>query len=270
MDSSALKTVVRMLFDQVLNRGRLQLLDDCIADEFVEHNPVPGQMPGREGVKHRVRALREAFPDVLSFSTRSSPRTTSSRCGTAGRERTAGRSSGFRRRGVARRCAEWTSTASRTDASPSTGTTWTSSRCSRSSGTSVDAGGPGRAGASAAHGRDRRLPRRQGGARRPGVVRVVSLRAGHTHSDPDPRPRRRPLRLGARAGRRPPRLARLGAAALGRGVERFFATLERFDSRLASGDPLGFPAERLFQGPIADALTHVGQLALLRRLAGRR
>jgi len=64
MESSALKTVVRMLFDQVLNRGRLQLLDDCIADEFVEHNPVPGQGPGREGVKHRVRALREAFPDV--------------------------------------------------------------------------------------------------------------------------------------------------------------------------------------------------------------
>jgi len=51
-------------------------------------------------------------------------------------------------------------------------------------------------------------------------------------------------------------------------VERFFTTLKRFDSRLASGDPLGFPQERLFQGPVADALTHVGQLALLRRLAG--
>jgi len=51
-------------------------------------------------------------------------------------------------------------------------------------------------------------------------------------------------------------------------VERFFATLGRFDARLASGDPLGFPPERLFQGPVADALTHVGQLALLRRLAG--
>ena len=37
---------------------------------------------------------------------------------------------------------------------------------------------------------------------------------------------------------------------------------------LAAGEPLGFPAERLFQGPIADALTHVGQLNFLRRLAG--
>jgi hypothetical protein len=31
---------------------------------------------------------------------------------------------------------------------------------------------------------------------------------------------------------------------------------------------LGQPAERLFQGPIADALTHTGQIAMLRRMAG--
>ena len=49
---------------------------------------------------------------------------------------------------------------------------------------------------------------------------------------------------------------------------RFFAKLEAFDQRLASDVPLGCEAERLFQGPIADALTHVGQLAMLRRLAG--
>jgi hypothetical protein len=52
------------------------------------------------------------------------------------------------------------------------------------------------------------------------------------------------------------------------GVERFFAGLAAFDRRLASGEPLGFPAEKLFQGPIADALTHTGQIALLRRMAG--
>ena len=49
---------------------------------------------------------------------------------------------------------------------------------------------------------------------------------------------------------------------------RFFAGLERFDAYLASDAPLGSPAENLFQGPVADALTHVGQIALLRRLAG--
>ena len=50
--------------------------------------------------------------------------------------------------------------------------------------------------------------------------------------------------------------------------ERFFAALARFDAALAGDEPLGATAERLFQGPIADALTHVGQLAMLRRLAG--
>jgi len=51
-------------------------------------------------------------------------------------------------------------------------------------------------------------------------------------------------------------------------VARFFAALEAFDRRLASGQPLGVEPERLFQGPVADALTHVGQLAMLRRMAG--
>jgi len=53
-----------------------------------------------------------------------------------------------------------------------------------------------------------------------------------------------------------------------REVERYFAGLARLDARLAAPAPLGFPAERLFQGPVADAFTHVGQIALLRRLAG--
>lgn len=51
-------------------------------------------------------------------------------------------------------------------------------------------------------------------------------------------------------------------------VQRFFASLARFDTYLASAEPLGWSAEQLFQGPVADALTHVGQLTMLRRLAG--
>jgi hypothetical protein len=52
------------------------------------------------------------------------------------------------------------------------------------------------------------------------------------------------------------------------GVERFFAALGAFDAYLASDAPLHAPAEKLFQGPIADALTHTGQIATRRRLAG--
>jgi hypothetical protein len=51
-------------------------------------------------------------------------------------------------------------------------------------------------------------------------------------------------------------------------IARFLAGLEAFDRRLASGVPLGVEPERLFQGPVADALTHVGQIAMLRRMAG--
>jgi hypothetical protein len=49
---------------------------------------------------------------------------------------------------------------------------------------------------------------------------------------------------------------------------RFYASLQAFDAYLASAETLQAPVERLFQGPVADALTHVGQLAMLRRLAG--
>lgn len=53
-----------------------------------------------------------------------------------------------------------------------------------------------------------------------------------------------------------------------KGGARFFAALTAFDEYLASSSPLSFPEEKLFQGPVADALTHVGQLAMLRRMAG--
>ena len=51
-------------------------------------------------------------------------------------------------------------------------------------------------------------------------------------------------------------------------LSRFFGALTQFDEYLASDASLSEPAERLFQGPVADALTHVGQLTMLRRLSG--
>ena len=51
-------------------------------------------------------------------------------------------------------------------------------------------------------------------------------------------------------------------------VRRFFAALDALEAFLASDEPLHEPVEKLFQGPIADALTHVGQVAMLRRMAG--
>lgn len=51
-------------------------------------------------------------------------------------------------------------------------------------------------------------------------------------------------------------------------VKRFHTALARLDRCLAKmGEPTA-SAARIFQGPIADALTHVGQIAMLRRIAG--
>ncbi len=52
------------------------------------------------------------------------------------------------------------------------------------------------------------------------------------------------------------------------GVARFFAALNALDEYLASDHPMGMPCEKIFQGAIADSLTHVGQIAMLRRIAG--
>ncbi len=53
-------------------------------------------------------------------------------------------------------------------------------------------------------------------------------------------------------------------------AERFHTALRLLDERLASDEPIACSYENLFQGPIADALTHVGQIATLRHLAGKK
>jgi hypothetical protein len=52
------------------------------------------------------------------------------------------------------------------------------------------------------------------------------------------------------------------------GVDRFFALLAAVDAALADTSAASFSADVMFQGPIADALTHVGQLAMMRGMAG--
>jgi len=51
-------------------------------------------------------------------------------------------------------------------------------------------------------------------------------------------------------------------------VERFFAAVQRLEDYLSSPAALGAPAEKLFQGALADTLTHIGQINMLRRLFG--
>ncbi|HKP70826.1 MAG TPA: hypothetical protein VJV05_16170 [Pyrinomonadaceae bacterium] len=51
-------------------------------------------------------------------------------------------------------------------------------------------------------------------------------------------------------------------------VARFLAGARKLDDLLASDQPLAYPIEKFVQGPVGDALTHVGQIVLLRRISG--
>jgi len=51
-------------------------------------------------------------------------------------------------------------------------------------------------------------------------------------------------------------------------VRRFFDGLAALDRELMADGPLTASVEQLIQGPLTDALTHVGQLAMLRGMAG--
>lgn len=55
------------LFEFVLNGGRDELLDDLIADDYIENKPFPGQAPGPEGIKDKLKGIRSAFPDIRFF-----------------------------------------------------------------------------------------------------------------------------------------------------------------------------------------------------------
>ena len=53
--------VVRRVYDEVLNEGRLELLDELAALDHLEHNPFPQQSQGVEGLKQRASMVRAAF-----------------------------------------------------------------------------------------------------------------------------------------------------------------------------------------------------------------
>ncbi len=64
MGTAENKAVVRRFFDEVWNGGKIDVIDEIITPDAVDHNPNPGQPPGSEGVKWLVRAFRAAFPDL--------------------------------------------------------------------------------------------------------------------------------------------------------------------------------------------------------------
>jgi steroid delta-isomerase-like uncharacterized protein len=64
MSTDRNKQMIRGFIERVINQGDLDAAGDYFAEDVVELEPFPGQMPGLAGVKDVVRSLRTAFPDL--------------------------------------------------------------------------------------------------------------------------------------------------------------------------------------------------------------
>jgi steroid delta-isomerase-like uncharacterized protein len=64
MSSAENRTVVNRFVEEVINQGRLEQADELVVADFVELDPLPGQQPGREGLKEVIGQMRTAFPDI--------------------------------------------------------------------------------------------------------------------------------------------------------------------------------------------------------------
>jgi steroid delta-isomerase-like uncharacterized protein len=58
------RVVARRFGEEVWGRGDVQAAEEVLAEDFIEHNPVAGQGPGREGHKQVLKEWRSAFPDL--------------------------------------------------------------------------------------------------------------------------------------------------------------------------------------------------------------
>lgn len=62
--SESNKQVIQTFIEDVLNQGRFERANDLVKEDFVELDPLPGQVQGREGLKAILHMLRSAFPDM--------------------------------------------------------------------------------------------------------------------------------------------------------------------------------------------------------------
>ncbi len=58
------KVLVRRFIDEAQNKGNFGVIDELCADDFVDHSPLPGLPPTREGIRILFGLLRAAFPDL--------------------------------------------------------------------------------------------------------------------------------------------------------------------------------------------------------------
>lgn len=64
MSVEANKAVIGRFFEDIFNQGHLDVADEIVAANYVNHNPAPGETPGVAGLKQFVTTLRTAFPNL--------------------------------------------------------------------------------------------------------------------------------------------------------------------------------------------------------------
>ena len=58
------KALTRRFYEETINKGNVDAFDEFLSSDFIDHNPDPGQGPGREGLKQSFEQGRAAFPDL--------------------------------------------------------------------------------------------------------------------------------------------------------------------------------------------------------------
>jgi steroid delta-isomerase-like uncharacterized protein len=58
------KQFMRRFVEEVINKKNLDAVNELVAEDFIEHVPFPGQVPGREGLRHVLSTFLSAFPDI--------------------------------------------------------------------------------------------------------------------------------------------------------------------------------------------------------------
>jgi steroid delta-isomerase-like uncharacterized protein len=59
-----LATLARRIVEEVIGQGKVELIDDLLADDFVEHEAPPGVPEGKDSLRGFVEMFRGAFPDL--------------------------------------------------------------------------------------------------------------------------------------------------------------------------------------------------------------
>lgn len=57
-------TITRRLYDEVMTQGHLEAIDELVADDFVDHEELPGASPDKAGIRDYMATMRTAFPDI--------------------------------------------------------------------------------------------------------------------------------------------------------------------------------------------------------------